>query len=218
MPLLGVAVTAPATRRSLQRRWLVVGALAVAGLALLLAAALRARSDVHAVALQHDGATAGATVVAVDAQPTGRGRSPDGSVVVRFDAAGQSRDASVYVGGAVARYQVGQQVTVVYDPADSTRVELQGITTAGRGIAIVPALVIGALLAAMAVVAGGVGSAEARWDGSKLVIEEKANPKCADGRTYARNTVNCEVGADGQAKCTGSQPGDKRSYNVQIGR
>ena len=41
--------------------------------------------------------------------------------------------------------------------------------------------------------------AEARWDGAKLVIEEKANPKCADGRTYARNTVNCEVGADGVA-------------------
>jgi len=60
--------------------------------------------------------------------------------------------------------------------------------------------------------------AEARWDGSKLVIEEKSNPKCADGKTYARNTVNCEVGQDGQAKCTGSQPGDKRSYNVQIGR
>ena len=60
--------------------------------------------------------------------------------------------------------------------------------------------------------------AEARWNGDKLVIEEKANPKCADGRTYARNTVNCEVGADGVAKCSGSQPGDKRSYQVQIGR
>jgi len=60
--------------------------------------------------------------------------------------------------------------------------------------------------------------AEARWDGTKLVIEEKANPKCSDGRTYARNVVNCEIGADGMAKCTGSQPGDKRSYNVQIGR
>jgi hypothetical protein len=60
--------------------------------------------------------------------------------------------------------------------------------------------------------------AEARWDGGKLVIEEKSNPKCTDGRTYARNVVNCEVGADGVAKCTGSQPGDKRSYNVQIGR
>ncbi|MPZ34991.1 MAG: hypothetical protein GEV13_29135 [Rhodospirillales bacterium] len=60
--------------------------------------------------------------------------------------------------------------------------------------------------------------AEARWDGAKLVIEEKANPKCADGKTYARNTVNCEVGQDGVAKCTGSQPGDKRSYNVQFGR
>jgi hypothetical protein len=60
--------------------------------------------------------------------------------------------------------------------------------------------------------------AEARWDGAKLVIEEKANPKCADGRTYARNTVNCEVGADGVAICNGSQPGDTRSYHVQIGR
>lgn len=60
--------------------------------------------------------------------------------------------------------------------------------------------------------------AEARWDGSRLVIEEKANPRCSDGKTYARNTVNCEVGADGVAQCSGSQPGDKRSYNVQIGR
>lgn len=60
--------------------------------------------------------------------------------------------------------------------------------------------------------------AEARWNGSKLVIEEKTNPKCADGKTYARNTVNCEIGQDGMAKCTGSQPGDNRSYNVQFGR
>ena len=60
--------------------------------------------------------------------------------------------------------------------------------------------------------------AEARWDGAKLVIEEKSNPKCSDGRTYARNVVNCEVGADGVAQCKGNQPGDKRSYRVQIGR
>ena len=60
--------------------------------------------------------------------------------------------------------------------------------------------------------------AEARWDNGKLVIEEKSNPKCSDGRTYARNTVNCEVDKDGVAQCKGSQPGDKRSYNVQIGR
>jgi hypothetical protein len=60
--------------------------------------------------------------------------------------------------------------------------------------------------------------AEARWDAGKLVIEEKANPKCSDGRTYARNVVNCDVGPDGTAQCNGSQPGDKRSYNVQIGR
>ncbi|HSI00731.1 MAG TPA: SrfA family protein, partial [Reyranella sp.] len=60
--------------------------------------------------------------------------------------------------------------------------------------------------------------AEARWDNGKLLIEEKSNPKCSDGRTYARNTVNCEVDKDGVAQCKGSQPGDKRSYNVQIGR
>ena len=60
--------------------------------------------------------------------------------------------------------------------------------------------------------------AEARWDNGKLVIEEKANPKCTDGKTYARNTVNCEVDANGVAQCKGSQPGDTRSYQVQIGR
>jgi hypothetical protein len=60
--------------------------------------------------------------------------------------------------------------------------------------------------------------AEARWDSGKLVIEEKSNPKCSDGHTYARNTVNCEVDKDGVAQCKGSQPGDNRSYNVQIGR
>ncbi len=60
--------------------------------------------------------------------------------------------------------------------------------------------------------------AEARWDGTRLVIEEKSNPRCSDGKTYARNTVNCEIGADGAAQCKGSQPGDTRSYKVQIGR
>jgi hypothetical protein len=60
--------------------------------------------------------------------------------------------------------------------------------------------------------------AEARWDNGKLLIEEKSNPKCTDGRTYARNIVNCEIGQDGVAQCNGSQPGDKRSYSVQIGR
>lgn len=60
--------------------------------------------------------------------------------------------------------------------------------------------------------------AEAKWNSGKLTIEEKANPKCTDGRTYARNTVNCEIGADGAAQCKGSQPGDSRSYSVQIGR
>jgi len=60
--------------------------------------------------------------------------------------------------------------------------------------------------------------AEARWDNGKLVIEEKSNPKCTDGKTYARNTVNCEVDANGAAQCKGSQPGDQRSYQVQIGR
>jgi hypothetical protein len=58
--------------------------------------------------------------------------------------------------------------------------------------------------------------AEARWDGAKLVIEEKANP--ARRAHLCAQHVNCEVGADGVAQCNGSQPGDKRSYRVQIGR
>ena len=60
--------------------------------------------------------------------------------------------------------------------------------------------------------------AEARWDAGKLVIEEKSDPKCSDGHTYARNTVNCAIDPDGTAQCKGSQPGDQRTYNVQIGR
>jgi hypothetical protein len=60
--------------------------------------------------------------------------------------------------------------------------------------------------------------AEARWDKDKLVIEEKSDPKCSDGKTYARNVVNCAVAPDGTAQCSGSQPGDKRTYDVQIGR
>jgi hypothetical protein len=55
--LLGVAIAAPGTRRSLRHRWLVVGVLAIAGIALLLAAGLKARADAAATGLQHDGVT-----------------------------------------------------------------------------------------------------------------------------------------------------------------
>src|SRR5581483_11441299 len=48
--------------------------------------------------------------------------------------------------------------------------------------------------------------AEARWDNGKLVIEEKSNPTCSDGHTYARNTVNCEVGPYGTAQCKARLP------------
>jgi hypothetical protein len=62
------------------------------------------------------------------------------------------------------------------------------------------------------------GPAEAGWEGGKLVIDETANPKCSDGSVYARNKIICDVGPDGAADCKGSQPGDSRSYHVQIGR
>ena len=59
--------------------------------------------------------------------------------------------------------------------------------------------------------------AEARWKDGKLTIEEKANPKCTDGHTYARHgELRGRPGRRGQVQ--GQPAGDKRSYNVQIGR
>jgi hypothetical protein len=151
---LGVAITVPATRRSLRRRWLIALALAMTAAGLLALAGWKANAHARASALQHDGVRTDATIVAVLATPVGRGRVPDGSVRIRFDAANQSLESSVYVGGAVVDYRPEQEVQVVYDPSDPRRVELLGVTTFGPGVPVVPPLAAGVLLAAMALVAG----------------------------------------------------------------
>ncbi|MGZ4728388.1 MAG: DUF3592 domain-containing protein [Acidimicrobiales bacterium] len=149
-----MARAAPATRRSLARRWAIVAGLAIAALALFGASAWVASQDAQARRLQHEGERAEGTVVLVDAQLVGRGNIPNGSVVVRFDVDGQSQEQSIYVGGKVTDYQRDQAVTVVYDDADPTRVELLGVVTRGPGLPVVPPLIGGVVLAGMAIVAG----------------------------------------------------------------
>ncbi len=151
---LAVAMRTPATRRSLRRRWLIVAAVALAAAAVLVVAGMARRADTRAAALQHDGTRAPATVVSVDNTPFGRARLADGPVEVSFEAAGQSRQATVDVGGAVDAYTAGQAVDVVYDPADPGRVELVGVPPQRRGVPVAPPLILGVLLAAMAAVAG----------------------------------------------------------------
>ena len=154
MPTPDRAIDEGATRRSLRRRWAVVIGLAVVALGLAASAGARVRVDEGASVLQRDGRVADGTIVEVDAERVGRARVADGSVQVRFEADGQAHQSAVYVGTAVPAYHADQDVQVVYDPADLNRVELRGVTTAGRGLPATPALALGALFAAMAFVAG----------------------------------------------------------------
>jgi len=154
MAPVDLARSAPATRRSLTRRWAIVGALVLLAVASFGAAAWVASQDAQARRLQHEGERADGVVVVVDAQLVGRGNIPNGSVVVRFDADGQTLEQSIYVGGKVTQYQRDQAVTVVYDDADPTRVELLGVVTRGPGLPVVPPLVVGVVVLGMAVVAG----------------------------------------------------------------
>ena len=154
MPSAERATDEPATRRSLLRRWAIVVVLGAVALTLIWAAGAKVRVDEGASALQRDGVAAEGRIVAVDAQRAGRARVADGSVEVAFEAEGQPRQAAVYVGTAVPAYHADQPVQVVYDASDPNRVELQGVTTSGRGLPAVPALLAGGLLGAMAFVAG----------------------------------------------------------------
>jgi hypothetical protein len=126
----------------------------MAAASLLSLTARRVHADNRASALQRRGVQADATVVAVDAQPVGRGQTLQGSVRLRFQAGGQTREATVYVGRAVGQYQPNQQVRVVYDPSDPMRVALLGKPGSARGVP--PAALLGAaaLLTAMALAAG----------------------------------------------------------------
>jgi hypothetical protein len=149
-----LAIDVPATKRSLRRRWIVALIPAVAAVALLVLAASAYFEQRSSKELQRHGAPADATIVAVKAKPTGRGKVPNGSLVVRFDAAGQTLERSIHVGRSVVDYQTGQHVKIVYDPSHPTRVELLGQSTAANAVPPLAALIGAALFASMAVVAG----------------------------------------------------------------
>jgi hypothetical protein len=148
------ARSVPATRRSLTRRWAIVALLVLVAVASFAAAAWVASEDAQARRLQHEGERADGVVVVVDARPVGRGNILNGSIIVRFDADGQTFEQPIYVGGKVTQYQHDQPVTVVYDDADPTHVELLGVVTRGPGLPVVPALLLGGLFLGMAIVAG----------------------------------------------------------------
>src|SRR5258705_1656758 len=104
MPPPDLARSRPATRRSLARRWAIVAALLLVAAASFAAAAWVASEDAQARRLQHEGERADGVVVAVDAQLIGRGNIPNGSVIVRFDADGQTVEQPIYLGAQVTEY------------------------------------------------------------------------------------------------------------------
>lgn len=149
-----LAIIVPATRRSLRRRWLIALVPALAAAALLVLAASAYFEQRRSEELQRHGTQADATVVAVNSKPTGHGKVPNGSVVVRFDVGGQVLERSIGVGRNVVGYQTDQGVKIVYDPSHPTRVELLGRSTDTNAVPPLAALIGAAIFASMAVVAG----------------------------------------------------------------
>lgn len=57
--------------------------------------------------------------------------------------------------------------------------------------------------------------AEARFDGTKLTVEEKGSPTCPDGRSYGSSRTECERTAAGATVCRGVNP-DGSGYRVGL--
>jgi len=62
-----------------------------------------------------------------------------------------------------------------------------------------------------------VGTSSATMQGGKLVITGKDDPRCSDGSSYGRSTVECTQGATGAAKCSG-KPEQGPEYSVDMTR
>lgn len=62
-----------------------------------------------------------------------------------------------------------------------------------------------------------VGASSATMQGGKLVITGQDDPRCSDGSSYGRATVECAQGASGAAKCSG-KPQQGPEYSVDMTR
>lgn len=149
----GVALDQPATRRGVARRFGFAAGLVAATLALAAGAVSIAGADRAANAVQRDGVRTPATVTAITTQPSGRGQFPVGTATVTFAVDGRPRTADIYLSTRISDVHQGDPVAVVYDPADPSHAELQGVRSSGRGVPFVPVAFVGALVAIMAVVA-----------------------------------------------------------------
>lgn len=153
------AILAPATARSLRRRWSVVAAVAVLAAATLAAGAAAFAASRADRSVGPRGVATGATVVEVVTRTVVGDRTPDGSIRVRFPLAGEPApadpvEALVDAGRAVSAYRVGDVVRIVYDPDDPGRAELEGVAVPDRGLPAAVPLALGAALAVMALVGG----------------------------------------------------------------
>jgi len=133
-------VTAASLRRLTVLAWVVmaVGLAGVAGIVAGLVAADRADTDLRAT-----GVTVSGTIVHVDADDR---YDPGGAEVVYRDATG-GHTAYVRLDDHADEFTAGQDVEVVYDPADADRITIDDVpwtpraADAVQGLSIVPAVV-----------------------------------------------------------------------------
>ena len=57
--------------------------------------------------------------------------------------------------------------------------------------------------------------AQAKFNGKNLTVEEQADVRCADGRTYGKSTTTCTRDAKGNTVCRGKNP-DGSTYAVPV--
>lgn len=57
--------------------------------------------------------------------------------------------------------------------------------------------------------------AQAKFNGKNLTVEEQADVRCADGRTYGKSTTTCTRDAKGNTVCKGKNP-DGSTYAVPV--
>lgn len=57
--------------------------------------------------------------------------------------------------------------------------------------------------------------AQAKFNGKNLTVEEQADVRCADGRTYGKSTTTCTRDAKGNTVCRGRNP-DGSTYAVPV--